>query len=262
MPTSDRKHDEPANALDFEAMRLGIRLTEPQRAAFDHYLELLEAGNERAGLTAIRDRDEVMRRLFGESLALLVALRGTGMTDAADAARILEAGRAARVADIGPGGGFPGVPMRIVDPSLRLVLIEAQRRRCEFLETLAGDLALDDVEVVNARAEDAGRDETLRTSFDLVVARAVAPLAVLVEYALPLLRSGGILATPKGSRAAEELVEAEAAIAALGGVALDPVALSLPDGAPPQQVLLVRRDGELDDRYPRRAGMPSKRPLR
>ena len=252
MPTSEHVRNEAASTLALEAARLDLELTEEHHAAFGRYLALLEQWNERAGLTAIRDPDEVARRLFGESLALLVALRG---------ADILEANQPSRVADIGPGGGFPGVPMRVVDPSLQLVLIESQRRRCEFLEVLAADLTLDGVEVVNARAEEAGRDQALRETFDLVVARAVAPLPVLVEYALPLLRVGGVLATPKGERAAYELTEAAAAITALGGVALEPVALSLPDGLPQQQVLLVRREGALDDRYPRRPGMPSKRPL-
>jgi len=256
MPNSDDTSPQPPaapHALDLELSRLGLDLTPEQRSAFERHLDLLEDWNERAGLTAIRDRDEVTRRLFGESLALLLSLRADG---------VLEAGHAARVADIGPGGGFPSVPMRIVDPSLQFVLIESQRRRCEFLEALVTELELDGVEVVNARAEEAGRAEALRGSFDLVVARAVAPLAVLVEYALPLLKVGGVLATPKGSRASEELTDAGAAISALGGVALAPLALALPEGAPAQQVLVVRRDGTLDDRYPRRPGVPSKRPLR
>ncbi|MCH8187221.1 MAG: class I SAM-dependent methyltransferase [Proteobacteria bacterium] len=130
------------------------------------------------------------------------------------------------------------------------------------LEQLVEELGLSDVRVVRARAEEAGRDPSLRATFDLAVARAVAPLPVLVEYALPLLRDGGVLATPKGSRAQAELAEAAGAIAALGGVAEEPVDLPLPAEAPPQSVLFVRRAGPLDERYPRRPGMPSKRPLR
>ncbi len=171
-------------------------------------------------------------------------------------------GQLARVADIGAGGGFPGLPMRIAEPALQLVLIESQRRRCDFLETAARELALDHAQVINSRAEDAGRDPALRETFDLVVVRAVAPLNVLVEYALPLLRVGGTLATPKGSRAEDERAEAQAAIAALGGIELDPLPLALPPDVHPQQIILVRRDGALNDRYPRRAGTPSKRPLR
>ena len=253
-PPSPRDQDaaELLSALTDESTRLGLALNDAQLDTFARYSALLLEGNERAGLTAITQATAIAHRLFGESLALLVALRTAGH---------LTEGQPARVADIGPGGGFPGLPMRIVEPAFQLVLIESQRRRCEFLETAASALALDAVEVVNARAEDAGRNPALRETFDLVVVRAVAPLAVLVEYALPLLRLGGILATPKGSRANDERAEAQPAIIALGGVELDPLPLSLPPDTPSQQVILVRREGPLEDRYPRRAGMPSKRPI-
>lgn len=257
----DRPRD--LTALCQDAERLGLPLSEAHLAAFEVYLALIVEWNERAGLTSIVDLDEMQHRHFGESLALLVALRNAGILphDHTEAQRT-------RVADLGPGGGFPGVPMRIVEPALDLVLIESNQRRAEFLRYLAATLPLGraeagsaSIEVVPARAEDAGRDPALREGFDLVVARALAPLAVLVEYGVPLLRRGGVLATPKGSRAAEELAEAAPALTALGAVALDPVALALPSDTPPQTVLLVRREGDLSPRYPRRAGIPTKRPL-
>ncbi|MEX2373420.1 MAG: 16S rRNA (guanine(527)-N(7))-methyltransferase RsmG [Dehalococcoidia bacterium] len=248
-------HPEPAYDLApllADAERLGVALDAPAAEAFRRYLALLLEWNERVGLTSLADPAEMQRRHFGESLALLAALRDAG---------IAPPGPTTRVADLGPGGGFPGVPMRIAEPALRLTLIESHQRRAEFLRTLAAALALDAVEVQPERAEDAGRDPALRASFDLVVARALAPLPVLVEYALPLLRPGGTLAAPKGSRAQDDLDAARGAIEALGGVALEPLALPVPAGEPPQTVLLVRREGDLDDRYPRRPGMPSKRPL-
>ncbi|MCK9487180.1 MAG: 16S rRNA (guanine(527)-N(7))-methyltransferase RsmG [Dehalococcoidia bacterium] len=243
-------------ALREDATRLALTLSDAHVEAFEAYLGLVEEWNERAGLTSVSDRDEMQRRHFGESLALLVALREAGVLPAP-----MAEGDRTRIADLGPGGGFPGVPMRILEPALDLVLVESNQRRAEFLRHLVASLALDRVEVVTARAEEAGRDPALREGFDLVVARALAPLAVLVEYGVPLLRRGGVLATPKGSRAAEELAEAAGALAALGAVALDLVPLSLPAGAPPQTVLVVRREGDLDERYPRRPGIPSKRPL-
>ncbi|MBM4415650.1 MAG: 16S rRNA (guanine(527)-N(7))-methyltransferase RsmG, partial [Chloroflexi bacterium] len=182
--------------LHAEIARLGLALPAAAPAQFAHYLALLQAWRERAGLTALADADAVQRRLFGESLALLVVLRAAG---------VLPRSARRRVADLGAGAGFPGVPMRLAEPALALTLIEAHGRRARFLELLAAELALDDVQVVAARAENAGRDPALREQFDVVVARALAPLAVLVEYALPLLRPGGVLATPKGSRTQEEL---------------------------------------------------------
>ena len=239
-------------ALEEEAARLGLALDPAARAGFERYLALIESWRDRAGLTSIRDPVAVQRRHFGESLALLVALRATG---------VLSPGEAASVVDVGSGAGFPALPMRIADPALRLTLVESHRRRAAFLETVADELGLDGVEVVAARAEEAGRDPAQRGRFDLAVARAVAPLPVLVEYLLPLLRPGGVMATPKGSGADRELGEAAAAIEALGGCAEEPVPLTLPAGVTPQQVLIVRRCGELPDRFPRRPGIPAKRPL-
>ncbi len=238
--------------LEEEATRLGVPLDAAALTRFERYLRLMEAWRDRAGLTSVTDPAAVQRRHFGESLALLVALRAAG---------VLPAGEPAGVVDVGAGAGFPGVPLRIVEPALRLTLIESHGRRARFLETLVDELELGDVEVVTARAEEAGRDPACRERFDVAVARALAPLPVLVEYLLPLLRPGGVMAAPKGSGAARELGAAAAAIEALGGCAEDPVPLSLPEGAGPQQVVIVRRCGELPERFPRRPGIPAKRPL-
>ena len=238
--------------LRSEVSRLALELDAEAESRFGRYLDLIEAWRVRAGVTAIRDADTIQERLFGESLALLVALREAGA---------LPAGERTAIVDIGTGAGIPGIPMHIADPSLALTLIESHGRRCEFLETVIEELALDGVAARRMRAEEAGRDPGLREGFDLAVARAVAPLRVLVEYALPLLRPGGLLAAPKGSRARDELHEAEAAIETLGGHVLTPLPLSLPEGAVAQIVVLVRRSGPMPERYPRRPGIPSKRPL-
>lgn len=241
------------DVLAAEAERLGMALDSEARRRFAQYLALLAEWSERAGLTTVVEAGEVQRRHFGEALDLLTVVRGLPGVASAEGSIAL--------ADLGSGAGFPGLPMRIVEPRLRLTLVEAHGRRARFLELAAATLGLDDVRVVQARAEEAGRDSALRGAFDVVVARALAPLPVLVEYALPLLRLGGVLAAPKGSRVAEEVAAAAGAIEALSGT-LEPVAvLPLPPDVPPQTVVLVRRTGPLDDRYPRRPGVPSRRPL-
>lgn len=241
--------------LERGAVRVGVALGDEQLDAFTRYLALLLEWNERAGLTSLSDPGEIASRHFVESLALLAVLRDEGVLPTeAQSPR-------PRVADIGTGGGFPGLPMRIAAPSLDLTLVESQARRCRFLELAVDTLALERVEVVQARVEDAGRVPRLRAQFDVVVARALAPLPVLIELALPLLRPGGVLATPKGERAPAELEEAGAALRALHGVVLPSLALPLEAGAHPQTVILVRREGPLDSRYPRRAGTPQRRPL-
>ena len=243
---------EPLTVLTAEAARLGVALDEHARERFGRYLELVMEWNERAGLTSITEPAEIERRHFAESLSLLAALRD---------ADILPVGATLRLADLGSGGGFPGVPMAIAEPELDLVLVESHGRRAEFLRTVVEALNLDRARVVQARAEDAGRGPMLRATFDLVTARALAPMPVLIEYALPLLRDGGLLVAPKGSRADEELAASEGALKALGGDLRATLDLPLPEGVPPQHVVVVRRTGRLDGRYPRRAGTPSRQPL-
>lgn len=240
------------DTLASEAARLGLSLSADVFSQFATYEALVGEWNERAGLTTVRDAEGIQRRHFAESLALLVALRGCG---------VLSPGETASMVDVGTGAGFPGLPMRIVEPSLRLTLVESNGKRCAFLEAVVEALGVEGVRVIQARAEDAGRDTRLRGRFDLAVARALAALPVLVEYTVPLLRQGGVLASPKGSRALDELQAAGGAIAALGAEALEPVPMPLPADVPPQLVLLVRRVGKLDQRYPRRAGIPSRQPL-
>jgi 16S rRNA (guanine527-N7)-methyltransferase len=234
---------------------LGQELQPALAAQFERYLALVLAANERAGLTSLEDPASIVERHFAESIALLALIREHPWTEES-----LTAGP--RLVDIGPGGGFPGVPMRLVEPRIRLTLVESNRRRAAFLEELTVGLELADVEVIAARAEEAGRQPELRGSFDLAVARAVAPLSVLVEYAVPLLRPGGVLVTPKGSGAEQEIEAARTALDAVGADAAEPLPLSGVSTDPAPTVVFVRRTGAvLDERYPRRPGIPSKRPL-
>ncbi len=254
-PGAEGEGGEAARAAEWlaaEMARLGLGADPGTHRRLVAYGAQIAAGAPRAGLTSVRDPLGIARRHLGESLALLAALRG---------AELLPAGRPARLVDIGSGAGLPGIPMRVAEPALRLAVIESNGRRCAFLRESCDSLGIGEVDVVCTRAEEAGHDPGLRGRFDLAVARAVAPLAVLVEYALPLLGPGGLLAAPKGSRALEEMEAARPAIGALGGEALDPLPLPLPSGAPPQLVLVVRRVGDPPADLPRRAGIPSRRPL-
>ncbi len=253
-PTDSLKHleDHASAWLTAEAQRLEVALDDTAIERLARYSKRIAAGATRAGLTSVRDPLGIVRRHFGEALALLAVLREAGL---------LTRGTPARVVDIGSGAGIPGLVMRIAEPALRITLVESNARRCTFLRETATELCIGDVQVLNARAEEAGHDPELRERFDLSVARAVAPLPVLVEYALPLLAPGGLLAAPKGSRWAAELDAAGPAIAELGGEALAPLTLPAPTGRPQQRVLLVHRINELPAHLPRRPGVPSRRPL-
>lgn len=234
------------------AAEIGLRLTPRQLDLFERYYLLLSAGGRRAGVTAVTGYEEVQQRHFLESLALAAALQEGGLLDGA---------RALSVLDLGAGGGFPDLPMKLLLPNLALTLLESSRRKGDFLREVVESLELEGVEVITSRAEELGRQGGYRDRFDLVVARAVAPLSVLLELALPLLRLGGSLATPKGGRAQAELEAAGPALSILGGAVLWERPLKVPDSVHPQMLVVVRKTGDTPDRYPRKAGMPKKRPL-
>ncbi len=235
------------------AEALGLSLSPAQLDAFAVYLEELLRASPAADLTAVREPDEVQRRHFLESLALGAALVRLGL---------LPEGEDVRAIDIGTGGGLPGLPLRIVWPSLRLTLLDSERRKTEFLRRLVSRLGLPDVEVVWGRAEEVARDPRHRQAYDLALARALAPLPVLAELALPFLRLGGHLVSPKGERVQQEVAEAERALSECGGEVVWLGPLSLPYPAPTPTLLVVRKVAPTPERYPRRPGIPAKRPLR
>ena len=226
---------------------LGLDLSESQLAALAAYRDRL-AGAE-LNLVSARDRDQIESRHLAESLAYGRLLQRQGLLP--DGVRLL---------DLGAGGGLPGKPIRIACPAVRLTLLESVGKKCRFLEQVAQDLDLAGVVVLEGRAETFGRNEAHREQYDLVVARAVAPLPVLLEYALPFLRTGGHLAAVKGTAALDEIEAAEGALQALGGHLVDAPAFEPPQG-PRQTVVIVRKDTPTPQRYPRREGIPAKRPL-
>ena len=233
------------------AAALGRPLSaEQQQQALHRYAELLARAATRLNLTAVRDVEGIERRHVHESLALLRVLEGAG---------VLPAGAA--VVDVGSGGGVPGIPIAVVRPDLRVTLLEATAKKGAFLEETVRALALANLSVLTARAEDAGRDAEHRERYDAALARAVAPLDVLAELTLPLVRPGGCLAAVKGSRVHEELAAAAAAITRCGGRLnqVEPLPLA---GAEPLSVVLVAKVTSTPPELPRRAGMPAKRPLR
>ena len=231
------------------ADRLRLGLASSQLDAFRTYMEELEAARPRLRITALTDRDAVQRRHFLEPLALLVALEEMGPIEGS-------------AIDIGSGAGFPGLPIKIVRPRLPLTLLDAQAKRCAFLEHVVRRLGLRGVSVVRGRAEDAARDPAYREVYDLALARALAPLPVLVELALPFLRVGGLLAAPKGSGARREVAAAAAALRACGGEVASVRPLEVPFATTTPTLVTVRKTAVTPERFPRRPGIPAKRPLR
>jgi len=228
--------------------QLRMPLTADQLAAFDLYASRLLKENRRTNLTSTRDREAVYRRHFAESLAILRALEDRGV-------------ELSPMIDVGAGAGFPGLPMKIARPQVELTLLEATGKKTRFLETMVSELGVTGVRVIHGRAEDVAHDAAHREMYSLALARAVAPLPVVLELALPFLAAGGVLAAPKGSAMQREIRASANALATLGGEMEATVPLDLPGEGPPQRLVIVRKMGATPEQYPRRAGMPGKRPL-
>lgn len=230
------------------AVRLGIALQRGQVERFERYGRELLAWNQRLNLTAITAWDEIITKHFLDSLTVALALPkpvgpGTG------------------ILDVGAGAGFPGIPLKIAFPEIRLALLESAKKKAAFLEQVTQALGLKGVTVIAERAEEAARMPEHREAYQVVVARALAPFPVLVELTLPFSTVGGMVVAQKKGDIALEIAQAGPALQRLGGRLREcrPVALpGLEDG---RVLVIVDKVAATPQAYPRRPGMPAKRPL-
>ena len=236
----------PKSLLLESAQALGIALSEAQTDQFMQYLSLLLEWNEKMNLTAITDPVEVVQKHFIDCISVLPHLD-------------LQGGET--MIDVGTGAGFPGVPLKIASPALQVTLLDALQKRLTFLDTLTQSLDLYDVTLVHSRAEDGGQNPDLREQFDLCVSRAVANLAVLLEYCLPFVKVGGKLAALKGPDATQEIEQAQNALQIVGGKVTAVIPITIPHTDLQHQLVLVEKIAPTPQRYPRKAGKISKKPL-
>ncbi len=258
------------------ARALGVELTPAQCDAFEMYYRELVAWNARVNLTAITARDDVIVKHFLDSLSVAPAIAseakqspsGAGIASSRsfDSAtknvaplRTLLA-ITVRLIDIGAGAGFPGIPLKIALPDLRVTLLEATGKKVAFLKHVIEQLDLHATVAIHARAEDLARDAAHRAQYDVAVARAVANLATLFEYALPFVRQGGVFIAQKGVEVDDELHAAARALELLGGRMHEIVPVQLP-GLEPRHLVVVEKVAATPDKYPRRAGVPERKPL-
>lgn len=221
-----------------------LSFTEEQLAQFTRYYELLVETNKVMNLTAITEPEEVaVKHMVDSLLAYEDGMQGKTLVD------------------VGTGAGFPGVPLKIYCPSLKVTLVDSLGKRLRFLQQVIDELGLKGIRCEHLRAEDAGRSKKHREQYDYVTARAVARLSVLSEYCLPLAKQGGQFIALKGSRFAEEIEEGEAAVKILGGkiISAEPVKLpGLDDG---RAIIKIAKIKATPAQYPRKAGTPEKQPL-
>lgn len=230
------------------ARELGIDLTPHQLDQFEVYYRELADWNQRMNLTAIIQYPEVQVKHFLDSLTVCLAVPG-GLAPHT------------RIMDVGAGGGFPGLPLKLAFPDIYLAMLDSVGKKTSFLRHLVATLALSGVEIYTDRAEDLGRRPELRESFDLVVSRGVARLPSLLEYTLPFCRLGGIAVTLKHEDLKQELASAAHAMEVLGGrlIGMRPVLVSgLTDN---RIVVVVEKVKATPTKFPRRPGLPAKQPL-
>ena len=224
----------------------GITLTAPQLASMQKYSQELVDWNQRYSLTAIQDPDKVRVKHFLDSLSACLALRSSPIE---------------RVIDVGTGAGFPGLPLKILFPKIQLTLVESVGKKVEFCQHIVDVLGLEGVTVIQDRAEALGHNADHREQYDWAMARAVAIMPVLLEYLLPLVRVGGRVLAMKGESAPAEAHTAEQAARLLGGHLQQLIPVTLPGVVDERYLVVVNKIAATPEKYPRRVGIPSKRPL-
>lgn len=232
--------------FDVELNKLGITLTSRQKEQFDRYYELLAEWNKVMNLTGITDYDEVNLKHFTDSLTLV---------------RVEDMTKISTLIDIGTGAGFPGIPIKIVFPHIKVVLLDSLNKRLKFLNTVIGELNLQSVETLHGRAEDHARNIKYREKFDLCVSRAVANLSTLSEYCLPFVKKDGTFISYKSGASDDEIRQAEKAVDILGGKIVKIDKFMLPDTDMGRALVQIKKVKNTPGKYPRKAGVPGKEPL-
>ena len=232
--------------MDFkkEVLNLGLQLNNDQEEKFLTYFTELVEVNKYMNLTAITEKDEVYRKHFLDSLEIV---------------RAIDSKEKYTLCDVGSGAGFPSIPLAIIDSNVNVTIIDALNKRIKFLNELTSKLGLSNVEALHRRAEDYVKE--VGASFDIVTARAVARLNVLVELCLPLVKVGGKFIAMKGSSGQEELEEAKKGISILGGKIIDVIDVVLPDEEEKRQLIIIYKEKETPKKYPRSFAKIKERPL-
>lgn len=222
---------------------LNIELSDKQLESFDTYYKMLIEWNEKINLTAITEYDEVLVKHFTDSLSIVKAV---------------DMNRVTSLIDVGTGGGFPGIPIAILFPEIKITLLDSLNKRITFLNEVVKELSLTNVEAIHGRAEDIARGD-YREKFDLCVSRAVANLSTLSELCIPFVSVGGFFVSYKSEKADEEIESATKAIDILGGKITNKIDFAIKDNN--RNLIVIEKISATAKKYPRKAGTPSKQPL-
>lgn len=226
---------------------IGINLSENQLNMFQKYYEMLVEKNKVMNLTAITDYQEVLTKHFLDSLTLV---------------KVIDINKVEKVIDVGTGGGFPGIPLKIAFPHLKITLLDSLNKRVNWLNEVIAILDLNDIKAVHGRAEEFGQNFEYREQYDLCVSRAVANLSTLSEYCMPFVKKDGYFVSYKAATANEELKEAIKAIEILGGKVEELCSFNLEDSDMERCLIKIVKIKNTSKKYPRKAGLPSKEPIK
>lgn len=210
------------------------------------YFSLLDEWNQKVNLTGIKLEEDVRRKHFLDSLYCF---------------KVIEVKADLKIIDVGSGAGFPGLPLKIFDPTINLGVVESVRKKTDFISLVVQELGLDGVDVFTARAEEIGRDVNVRGKQDWAIGRAVARLPVLLEYLLPLVKVGGKVLAQKGKNGLNEILDSKNALKVLGGKIIEEIKYHIPGVEEDRYLIVVEKVKAMDDKYPRHVGVPSKSPL-
>lgn len=233
-------------------LKMGIETDDEKARLLTRFFELLISANKNVNLTAITEFDDVVIKHFADSLAPL-AVNVSRETFYLPGIKLL---------DVGSGAGFPGIPLKIFLPDAHITLLDSLAKRVAFLNNTIESLGLTEITAIHDRAEDAGRRANMREAFDICVSRAVAELAVLSEYCLPFVKTGGIFVSYKADDCDAELKASLPAVKALGGEIVAAETLILPDSDIKRKLIVIKKISSTPGTYPRKAGTPHKKPIR
>lgn len=224
--------------------KINIQLSESQCEKFYLYMNLLLEWNEKINLTAITEPQDIIKKHFIDSLTIKSYIE-----------------KNSKIIDVGTGAGFPGIPLKIVDESYDITLLDAINKRLIFLNDIIEKSDLNNIDTIHYRAEEAGKNQLYREKFDIATSRAVASLNILVEYLLPFIKIGGKCICMKGNNVKEEIKEANKAIQLLGGKIETIEEFSLPDTDMKRTIIIIKKIKSTPQKFPRKAGIPSKEPI-
>ena len=244
---------------------LNINWSDFQKSQFIQYYELLVEWNSFINLTAITDFDEVLKKHFIDSLSIVKAFDYIDKNIHAHKYNIdviAEKDKSLKVIDIGTGAGFPGIPLKIAFPRLQIILLDSLQKRVKFLDEVIEKLQLANIDTFHGRAEDYAKPDQLREKYDLCVSRAVANLSTLSEFCLPFVKKDGIFISYKSEKLTDELKEAEKAVSILGGNVEGQLYFKLPHSDISRNLLIIRKIKNTPEKFPRKAGLPAKEPIK